>query len=320
MTKDMRISDEMLARYLDGQASEHEMHTVLSALSSDIELRQVLTIALQVPTPQEETLDVLPMMKLAALSNENICDVQCEAYIMQRRGMSIDHRQLLATARKAGWLLPKGTPLHAIGQLLANEGLMITRQYDATIGDIEAALAVDNDVIAAVDSDKLYPGRPDPEDEPNHVVVVIAVDPAHEHVTIYDPAEPTDGIEIPMPLFLNAWHESSNYMIRVLQTIEDYTPQPVHLDDVKLTDDLQQLREAIAENAHDVWAAARINEGWSYGPERDDRNLRHPDIVPYSSLPDSEKQYDRLMALDTIKLVRKLGFDIVKRGQKTHLN
>ena len=41
-------------------------------------------------------------------------------------------------------------------------------------------------------------------------------------------------------------------------------------------------------------------------------NKKHPDLIPYSSLPDSEKEYDRLMALDTIKLVKKLGFEIVK--------
>ena len=30
-------------------------------------------------------------------------------------------------------------------------------------------------------------------------------------------------------------------------------------------------------------------------------------------LPDSEKEYDRLTGLDTIKLVKKLGFEIIKR-------
>jgi len=35
--------------------------------------------------------------------------------------------------------------------------------------------------------------------------------------------------------------------------------------------------------------------------------------MPYTALPDSEKLYDRLMASGTIKLVKKLGFDIVKR-------
>ena len=101
-------------------------------------------------------------------------------------------------------------------------------------------------------------------------------------------------------------------MIRVLQSIEDYEPRPINLDDISLTDDLLELREAIAENAHDVWATARKKEGWTFGLERDDVNKKHPDLIPYSSLPDSEKEYDRLMALDTIKLVKKLGFEIVK--------
>ena len=101
-------------------------------------------------------------------------------------------------------------------------------------------------------------------------------------------------------------------MVRVLQTYADYDPRPIDLGDIQLTDDLLELREAIAENAHDVWADARMKEGWSYGKVRDDAQKKHPDLIPYSALPDSEKEYDRLMALDTIKLVKKLGFTITK--------
>lgn len=36
------------------------------------------------------------------------------------------------------------------------------------------------------------------------------------------------------------------------------------------------------------------------------------DLIPYSALPDSEKEYDRLMAFNTIKLVKKLGWKIAK--------
>lgn len=100
-------------------------------------------------------------------------------------------------------------------------------------------------------------------------------------------------------------------MVRVLQSVEEYEPQPVNLESIPLGDELNELIEAIAENAHDVWAVARMNEGWTYGPVRDDEKKHHPDLVPYSSLPDSEKEYDRLMAKNTIKLVRKLGIGIV---------
>ena len=50
----------------------------------------------------------------------------------------------------------------------------------------------------------------------------------------------------------------------------DYNPRPIDLEDVELSTDLIELREAIAENAHEVWADQRQEEGWTYGPQRDD--------------------------------------------------
>lgn len=94
-----------------------------------------------------------------------------------------------------------------------------------------------------------------------------------------------------------------------------YTPKPIDLSDVTLTNDLNELQEAIAENAHEVWSQNRIAEGWSYGPLRDDLKKQNPDLVPYDRLSDGEKQYDREMAMKTLKLVKKLGYDIVKREE-----
>ena len=116
--------------------------------------------------------------------------------------------------------------------------------------------------------------------------------------------------------FLPAWKESHNYMIQILQSVEEYVPHPIDVDNIPLDGDLEELQEAIAENAHDVWAEARIKEGWTYGEERDDTNKKHPDLVPYTALPEDEKDYDRKMAFNTIKLVKKLGFEIVKRNDK----
>ncbi|MBR5813012.1 MAG: hypothetical protein IKY37_01020 [Bacteroidaceae bacterium] len=94
-----------------------------------------------------------------------------------------------------------------------------------------------------------------------------------------------------------------------------YTPKPIDLTGVELDNDLNELREAIAENAHEIWASKRIKEGWSYGPSRDDKKKESPDLVKYSKLPEDEKEYDRRMAMDTLKLIKKLGFDIIKREE-----
>lgn len=93
---------------------------------------------------------------------------------------------------------------------------------------------------------------------------------------------------------------------------EEYEPHPIDLSDVEISDDLIELREAIAENAHEVWAYNRKQEGWTYGPERDDAKKLHPDMIAYNRLPESEKLYDREMAMNTIKLLRKLGWELKK--------
>lgn len=38
-------------------------------------------------------------------------------------------------------------------------------------------------------------------------------------------------------------------------------------------------------------------------------------MLPYSQFPESEKEYDREMAMKTIKLLKKLGYDLVKRDE-----
>ena len=92
-----------------------------------------------------------------------------------------------------------------------------------------------------------------------------------------------------------------------------YTPTPINTDDVKLDKTLEDLVEALAEDVHNQWALERMKSGWKYGPERNDQLKHHPCLVPYNELPESEKQYDRITAITTLKLIKKFGFDIVKK-------
>lgn len=313
------ISDELLAAYLDGNTSKEETMQILEALKEDKELQEVLDIALQteeensVQQPINATFSVetIPMLQKAALSGENICAVLCEIFILHRRQLPCDEKWLLNTARRKDWLRPEGTPLYCLGNLLAYSGMFVSRKYNSTINDIKHAIQMDNDVVVGVDREKLYAEDVDLEDLTNHAVVVTHID--NDTVTVFDPYKEPYISNVLLSDFCNAWKESNNYMIQVLQSVDEYVPHPIDVDNVPLDGDLEELQEAIAENAHDVWADARIKEGWSYGKERNDTNLKHPDLVPYTALPDNEKKYDRTMAFNTIKLVKKLGFDIVKK-------
>ena len=44
-----------------------------------------------------------------------------------------------------------------------------------------------------------------------------------------------------------------------------YLPRPLDLDSVELEEHLKGLVTRLAENCHNVWAAARIKQGWMYG-------------------------------------------------------
>ena len=92
----------------------------------------------------------------------------------------------------------------------------------------------------------------------------------------------------------------------------NYTPQPVDTSEVRLPAELDELVEKIAKNVHEVWAQSRIEQGWTYGKERNDELKHHPCLVPYEDLPEIEKDYDRDTALGTLKLICKFGFKITR--------
>lgn len=93
---------------------------------------------------------------------------------------------------------------------------------------------------------------------------------------------------------------------------KEYVPQPVDTSDVLLPAELDELVEKIAKNVHDVWAQSRIEQGWTYGTERNDALKTHPCLIPYEELPEVEKAYDRDTAFGTLKLITILGFKITK--------
>lgn len=92
-----------------------------------------------------------------------------------------------------------------------------------------------------------------------------------------------------------------------------YQPHPKNVADVTLSEELIALTEEIAQNVHEVWAAARIAEGWTYGEQRDDARKQTPCLVPYDALPEEEKAYDRNTAMQTLKFIVSLGYDISKK-------
>lgn len=95
--------------------------------------------------------------------------------------------------------------------------------------------------------------------------------------------------------------------------MKKYIPKPEDTADINLPDELIPLIEKMAKNVHEVWAQNRIDDGWTYGPVRDDAKKQHPCLVAYEDLPNRERDYDRATSQQTLKLILKLGFEISKK-------
>ena len=317
MNDKYQISDELLAAFLDGNTNAEDTMRVLNAAEQDMELQEIIRIASEVDEDMAITIKptIIPMTAMAAKKKETyLCDIECEEFVLHQFGIEVTHKSLLDTAYKNCWLKDKGMPLYNIGRLLEKNNLPVSRRYNSTIEEVVRLLSAGNQLIAVVDDTILCNTLSCDGQHPNHAVAISSISVETDKIILFNPNTDEELTKYSLKLFLEAWRQSNNYLV-VINTTDKfiYEPSPIGLDDVELSEDLSELQEAIAENAHEIWAKNRRDQGWSYGPERNDQKKETPDMIPYCNLPESEKLYDREMAMQTLKLVKKLGFEIVKK-------
>ena len=220
------LSDELIAAYLDGNATAEECLLILQATEHDAQLRERLRVSLTVDAEMGLLLQQshhLPTMAMAANCQEgSFCCLQCEKFILRRRAISYDEQQLLDNALRNGWLKENGTALHNVGRHLEQAGLSVVQRYDCQLQDIAAALEQGHDVIVAVDGGELL-GNPHLEqiedallgEMPDHTVVVIACDMDAQTITLFDPNSLNQEDTYPLARFINAWKDARNYLVTI---------------------------------------------------------------------------------------------------------
>lgn len=194
------------------------------------------------------------------------------------------------------------------GDSFEDTNLRVFERQTANPGTVFTSLRKGGIVIPLVNA-SLYDG------DRNKVttVVVLGANQITDIVDLYIPD--MDGpMKFTIDKFVEAWEKAGGYCTTAFpDDPATYRPHLTNLEQVELPVGLDDLREALAENAHDRWAIERQSEGWTFGHYRDDAKLKTPDMVPYAQLPESEKQYDRTMAIDTLKLLISLGYKIIER-------
>jgi len=88
--------------------------------------------------------------------------------------------------------------------------------------------------------------------------------------------------------------------------VTTYRPQPIDASSVDLSGH-QLLVEALARNAHEIWADLRMRDGWAFGPMRDDVRKLHPCLVSFDDLQESDKECDRTFIAEVLKAAITMG-------------
>ena len=181
--------------------------------------------------------------------NEGICAIRSQQIILRDYGIDISIEELKQFAIQNGWYDPSpngGTPMWAIGNLLASCNVDCRQQSNCTIYDLVNELSQGHRVIVGVDANELWASRNGDTIEgakewfkdffkgetPNHALIVAGVevnpdDPQDVSVILTDPGTGDLRIEYDLDEFMDAWEDSHCFMTTTT------TPAPLQYDPVK---------------------------------------------------------------------------------------
>uniref|UniRef100_A0A667YZJ8 Ryanodine receptor 3 n=1 Tax=Myripristis murdjan TaxID=586833 RepID=A0A667YZJ8_9TELE len=109
-------------------------------------------------------------------------------------------------------------------------------------------------------------------------------------------------------------HEGIRDLLGTTQFLSQasFIPTPVDTSQIVLPPHLDNVRDKLAENIHELWGMNKIELGWTYGKVRDDNKRQHPCLVDFTKLPETERNYNLQMSSETLKTLLALGCHVAQ--------
>lgn len=148
----------------------------------------------------------------------NSCAIACQTDVLHSFGIEVEESQIAGLAQERGWYDPRvGTDPGALGEVLEEFGIPVTKSYDTSLVDIKDALDEGRKVLVGLDANEIwYPQRDElgnPLELPDggHAVWVtgIAENPSGDLEVILNDTghEAGRGSRVAIDDFLNAWND-----------------------------------------------------------------------------------------------------------------
>lgn len=209
-----RISDELLAAYLDGNTSPIENLFVEASLNndagileasdilsdmtmfsqidnfndvfSDFGLSDIFSQSISIETnTYNEVMDTNGMIPDIQQQYPDSCAIKSQQIILNEFGIDVNEDQLVQFSYEQGWYNADGTGTAAgdVGNLLETANIPVTRQEDANVFNLVSELSQGHKVIVGVDSEELWGNKFMAwlkdffmGDTPDHALVVAGID------------------------------------------------------------------------------------------------------------------------------------------------
>ncbi|MBP1673658.1 MAG: hypothetical protein H6Q25_1473 [Bacteroidetes bacterium] len=169
------------------------------------------------------------------------CAIKSQQLVLNDFGIQISEDQLVQQAENLNIYHPgQGTSPEDVGKLLELNGVQCTQHENASIYDLTSALAKGEKVIIGVDSGELWNGETISTNDlltgekADHALIVAGIDttdPNNVQVILTDPGTGQEGARYPMAQFLDAWHDSGNFMVTTdVPAPLAYNPEMINFD------------------------------------------------------------------------------------------
>ncbi|KAK0411652.1 hypothetical protein QR680_005766 [Steinernema hermaphroditum] len=104
-----------------------------------------------------------------------------------------------------------------------------------------------------------------------------------------------------------------------IHSTNPFVPEPVDISSTSLPHFAMDVHDKVAENLHECWAYRKIDNRWTFGEVRSEGLRQHPCLTTFERLPQTEKVYNINLAVDTMKTIYALGYNMVVDKPPTRL-
>lgn len=171
------------------------------------------------------------------------CAIKSQQLVLNDFGVHLTEEQLVQQAENMSIYHSGqgGTSPDDVGKLLELNGVSCTQHENATVYDLTSALAKGEKIIVGVDSSELWKGGLSTDindmihgEQADHALIVAGIDttdPNNVQVILTDPGTGQEGAHYPIAQFLDAWHDSGNFMVTTDSPAPlAYNPEMINFD------------------------------------------------------------------------------------------